>query len=86
MCYDAYDNFIGEFKFTDDNNGSFNYSGSGAKSYTLDFNAGAPLFLPDYIGDYSSVNRIVIYADVEKTSGSGVFQIAKLYQWECYKN
>lgn len=86
MCYDAYDNFIGEFKFTDDNNGSFQYSGSGAKSYTLDFNAGAPLYLPDYIGDYSSVNRIVIYADVERTSGSGVFQIAKLYQWECYKN
>ena len=86
MCYDAYDNYIGEFIFSDDNNGSFSYSGTGTKTYTLDYNAGAPLFLPDYIGDYSSVNRIVINADIQRTSGSGVFSIAKLYQWECYKN
>ena len=85
-CYDSYDNYIGEFIFSDNNNGTFQYSGTGTKSYTLDYNAGAPIYLPDYIGDYSVINRIVIYADVEKTSGSGVFSIAKLYEWECYKN
>ena len=86
MCYDAYDNFIGEFKFTDENNGSFQYGGTSEKTYTLDYNAGAPIYVPDYINDYSSINRIVIYADVERISGSGVFSIAKLYEWECYKN
>lgn len=86
MCYDSYDNFIGEFKFTDNNNGEFQYGGTGTKTYTLDYNAGAPIYIPDYINDYSSINRIVIYADIERTSGNGVFSIAKLYQWECYKN
>jgi len=86
MCYDSYDNFIGEFKFTDNNNGEFQYGGTGEKTYTLDYNAGAPIYVPDYINDYSSINRIVIYADIERTSGNGVFSIAKLYEWECYKN
>ena len=86
MCYDSYDNFIGEFKFTDNNNGEFQYGGTGEKTYTLDYNAGAPIYVPDYINDYSSINRIVIYADIERTSGNGVFSIAKLYKWECYKN
>ena len=87
MCYDSYDNFIGEFKFTDENNGSFQYGGTGTKTYTLDYNAGAPIYLPDYINyDMSMINKLEIYADVEKVSGSGLFSIAKMYKWTVYKN
>lgn len=87
IYYDAYDTQLGEFTFTDYNNGDFTYSGTGAKSYTLDYNAGAPIYLPDYISyDMSMINKIEIYADVEKVSGSGLFQIAKMYKWTVYKN
>jgi hypothetical protein len=40
----------------------------------LDYNAGAPIYLPDYVSyDMSMINKIEIYADVEKVSGSGLF-------------
>lgn len=87
LYYDSYDNYLGEFIFTDYNNGEFNYSGTGTKSYTLDYNAGAPIYLPDYINyDMSMINKLEIYADIEKTSGSGLFSIAKMYKWTVYKN
>lgn len=87
LYYDSSGTYLGEFYFTDENNGEFTYSGTGAKSYTLDYNAGAPIYLPDYIScDISQVYRVVIYAEVETVSGSGLFTTAKMYQWECYKN
>lgn len=85
-CYDNYDNYMGEFTFRDYTNGQFIYSGTGTKSYTLDYNSGTPIYLPNYIDNVDNVSKLVIYADVEKVNGTGVFSIAKMYKWEVYKS
>lgn len=87
LYYDSSDNYLGEFFFTDEGNGDFDYSGTGTKTYTLDYNAGAPIYLPDYVSyDMDSINKLEIYADIEIVSGSGVFSPAKMYKWTVYKN
>lgn len=87
LYYDSSDNYLGEFYFTDEGNGDFDYSGTGTKTKTLDYNAGAPIYLPDYVSyDMGSINKLEIYADIERISGNGVFSIAKMYKWTVYKN
>ena len=87
MYYDNYGQYLGEFIFTDQYNGDFTYGGTGSKSFILDYNAGAPLYLPDYINyDISSVGKLEIYADIERVSGSGLFTFDKTYKWTVYKN
>lgn len=87
LYYNSSDNYLGEFYFTDEGNGDFDYSGTGTITYTLDYNAGAPIYLPDYVSyDMDSINKLEIYADIERISGSGVFSIAKMYKWTIYKN
>lgn len=87
LYYDSSDNYLGEFFFTDEGNGDFDYIGTGTKTYTLDYNAGAPIYLPDYVSyDMGSINKLEIYADIERVSGNGVFSPAKMYKWTVYKN
>ena len=87
LYYDSSDNYLGEFIFTDEGNADFDYSGTGTVTKTLDYNAGAPIYLPSYVSyDMGNINKLEIYADVERRSGNGVFSIAKMYKWTVYKN
>lgn len=84
-CYNNAGDFVGEFTVDPKGTGDLNYSGTSSKSVTLDYLAGGVVQLSDYGIDGSNVSKIVMYADVNRTSGSGAFSMSKIYTWTLTK-